>query len=129
MTLNYSHSHAAGVTSEGSVVEDKLLDNFDVRRKVTIASGAGALARGTALGKVTASGKWIKSLSAASDGSQTVRAILLHDVDATSADVEAVVGRRGRCNGGAVILGTGHTLASIDDACIDRGLILDKIIG
>ena len=128
-STNYSHSHANGFTSEGSVVQDKLFDDFDVRRKVTIASGAGVLARGTALGKITASGKWVKSASAASDGSQVIRAILLHEVDATSADAEAIVGRRGSCNGAAVILGAGHTLASVDDACIDRGIIFETVIG
>lgn len=129
MSTNYSYSHTDGFTSEGSVTQDKLFDNFDVRRKGTIASGQGVLLRGTALGKITTGGKWVKSASASSDGSQIIRAILLHDVDATSADVDAIMGRRGSCNGGAVILGTGHTLASIDDACIDRGIILETIIG
>jgi hypothetical protein len=129
MSSNYAHQHANGFTSEGNVTEDNLYDRFDVRRKGTIASGQGVLARGTALGKITASGKWVKSLSASSDGSQVIRAILLHDVDATSADVEAVMGRRGRCNANAVTLGTGHTLASIDDACIDRGIILETVVG
>ncbi len=129
MSIDYSHSHASGFTSEGNVTPDKLFDNFDVRRKHTILSGQGVLVRGTALGKVTASGKWVKSLAASNDGSQIIRGILLHDVDATAADVEAIVGRRGSCNGGAVTLGAGHTLASIDDACIDRGIVLNTVIG
>lgn len=127
--VNYAHQHANGFASEGRVVPDSLFDNFDVTRKVTIASGQGVLVRGTALGKITSGGKWVKSLSASSDGSQVIRGILLHDVDATSADAEAIVGRRGSCNGGAVTLGTGHTLASIEDACMDRGIIFDTVIG
>lgn len=129
MATDYAHQHANGFTSEGSVTPDKLYDSFDVRRKGTILSGQGVLVRGTALGKVTSSGKWVKSLSASSDGSQVIRGILLHDVDATSADVEAIIGRRGECNGAAVTLGTGHTLASIDDACLDRGIVFITVLG
>jgi hypothetical protein len=217
-TTNYDHSHANGVDVEGVLVQDKLFDEFSIRRKVTIASGQGLLGRGTALGKITTgaatsaakaggntgngtvsaitaslpdkvgiykvrftaatvftvldpsgnrladgatgvayadvlgftiaaggtayvagdgydltvatgSGKWVQSVAAATDGSQIVRGILLHPVDATSADADGIVGRIGTCNGGAVILGAGHTLASIDDGCIDRGLILETIIG
>lgn len=126
---DFTDPHATGFNSEGTLTRDKLFDNFSVRRKHTILSGEGVLLRGTALGKVTASGKWVKSESAAVDGSQAVRGILLHDVDATAADAEAIVGRIGSCNGAAVILGAGHTLASIDDDCLDRGIILDTVIG
>lgn len=225
-SINYSHSHADGFTSEGSVVEDKLFDNFHVRRKVTIPSGAGALARGTLLGKITrgartavgaagspapagatitaspvattaadegvhrfrcvsagATGKWdhlspsgaklgqattgtqyvgggltltitdagtdpavneelivtvtaaaasgafVKSIAAATDGSQDPRAVLLHAVDATSADVEAIVGRAGTCSPAGMTFGAGHTAASVDDVLIDRGIFLKNTIG
>ena len=129
MSLDYTPQFANGIQSEGSVSPDNLYDRFDVRRKGTIASGQGVLARGTALGKVTASGKWVKSLSASSDGSQVIRAILLHDVDATYSDEGAVIGRCGRCNPNAVIFGAGHTLASVNDACMDRGIIFENVIG
>jgi hypothetical protein len=126
---DYGPMTAAGVTTEGTVAPDKLFDRFDVRRKVTIASGQGVLARGSAMGKVTATGKWKLSAAAAGDGSEVVRGILLDAVDATAADVEGIVGRIGRCNGGAVTFGAGHTLASVDDDCLDRGLILETVIG
>lgn len=218
-SINYSHDHADGFTSEGTLTQDKLFDDFDVRRKLTVLSGEGVLPRGTALGKITVgaataaakaggntgdgtisavtlaanakrgvysvrftaatvftvedpdgfvlgingatgsawaddlgftitagstpfvagdgfditvaagSGKWRKSLAAATDGSQVVRAISLHAIDATSADAEVIAGRRGSCNGAAVTLGAGHTLASIDDACMDRGIVFETIIG
>lgn len=130
MSIDYgSPVHADGFTPEGSVTPDNLFDRFAVRRKITIPSGQGPLMRGTALGKITASGKWVKSLADAEDGSEIIRAILLHDVDATSADVDAIVGRVGRCNGNAVIFGAGHTLAGVEDACIDRGIIFEAIVG
>lgn len=84
-----------------------------VTESVTIASGAGVLPRGTVLGKVTASGKYLKSASGASDGSQTPDRILLEPVDATAADVVAPTLLSGEVNGAALTLGTGHTLASI----------------
>ncbi|NTI27660.1 head decoration protein [Rhizobium rhizogenes] len=57
------------------------------RDVVTVLSGAGVLEAGTVLAKVTASGKYVKSVDTASDGSQTAIAVLARRVDATSADV------------------------------------------
>lgn len=127
--VDFANQHASGFDSVGTVTPDALYDRFDVRRKGTIASGEGVLKRGSLLGKVTASGKWVLSEAAAADGSQDPRGVLLHDVDATAADAEGIIGRIGRCNGGALTLGAGHTLASIDDALLDRGIILETIYG
>ena len=57
------------------------------RDNITIASGAGIIAPGTVLGKVTATGKYVASAVGASDGSQTAVAVALYGCDATSADV------------------------------------------
>lgn len=66
--------------------------NGDLSREtVTIASGNGKLLAGTVLGKITASGKYKPYDNDAADGTQTAAAILVYDVDATSADVAAVV--------------------------------------
>ncbi|MBU1080914.1 MAG: head decoration protein [Spirochaetes bacterium] len=83
---------------------------------VTILTGQGILTRGTVLGKITASGKYIKSLSGASDGSQTPACILAETVDATSADAPAVVYLSGEFSGAALILGTAHTIATVKAA-------------
>jgi hypothetical protein len=123
-----SNVHASGFDTVGTITPDQLYDRFDVRRKGTLSSGT-AYKRGHLLGKVTATGEWVVSTAAANDGSQDPRGVLLHDVDATAADAEGIIGRIGRCNGKALILGAGHTLASIDDALLDRGIILDNIIG
>ena len=61
------------------------------REQVTVISGAGKLATGTVLGKITASGKYKTVTVAASDGSQNAAGILLNPVDATSGDVPAVI--------------------------------------
>lgn len=61
------------------------------RQTVTIISGAGVLAAGTVLGKITASGKYTSSPATGADGSESAIAVLSHEVDASAADVAAVV--------------------------------------
>lgn len=129
VSTNYSHSHADGFTSEGSVVQDKLFDRETITRKVTIKSGAGVLPRGALLGAITAGGKFILSLSAASDGSQVPDVILLHSVDATSADQEAIVAIKGRFAIQGITFGTGHTAASVDAVLRDKNIYLENIVG
>ncbi|MEJ8474462.1 head decoration protein [Roseibium algae] len=60
----------------------------------TIASGEGVLEPGTVLGKVTGSEKYVASPNAevaGKEGAETASAILCYRVDATNADVEAVL--------------------------------------
>lgn len=61
------------------------------RKDVTVASGAGLLAVGAVLGKITASGKYTISNASKTDGSQTPAGILLANIDATSTDTIAPV--------------------------------------
>jgi len=62
------------------------------REEVTIVSGAGALAAGTVLGKITASGKYdaYDDLDTTT-GLGTAAGVLYAAVDATAADMPAVV--------------------------------------
>lgn len=63
------------------------------RETITIASGAGKLAAGTVLGKITASSKYWPSPNASvagSEGAETAVAVLGYEVDATSSDVAVV---------------------------------------
>lgn len=92
-------------------------------RSVTLASGQ-TLARGAVLGKITASGKYVLSASAASDGSQVPDAILVDACDASGGDQTVGVYESGEFFGAALTLGTGHTLASIRDVLRDRSLFL-----
>lgn len=68
------------------------------------------------------SGKYIKSLSAATDGSQTPDAILAEDVDASSADKEGMAYFRGTFAEGALTLGTAHTAATIREGLRAKGI-------
>ena len=115
----------------GTSTEDNLIAgnaHLLVGRKITVVSGQGVLVRGTVLGKVTASGKYVKSLSASSDGSQTPDLILAKDVDATSADAQALAYARGDFAAQALTLGTAHTVASITEGLRAKGITLINII-
>jgi len=57
------------------------------RETITIASGAGIIAAGTVLGKVTASGKYVASAAGASDGSEVPAAVAIYGADASASDV------------------------------------------
>lgn len=74
----------------GAYIAEEVSVNLS-RRVVEIASGAGKLAPGTVLGKVTSSGQYVQFDPEADDGSQTACAILFDHVDATKQDVQAVV--------------------------------------
>ena len=125
MTTDFNPSYG----SPSSFTPDDLFAGCNVgpvtEGRVTIVSGAGVLARGTVLGQITSGGKWKKSLSAASDGSQTPAAILAVDVDASAADVTNVlIYTAGEFNERKLILGTAHTAASTRDALRKIGIHL-----
>jgi|SaaInlV_120m_DNA_4_1040238.scaffolds.fasta_scaffold47676_2 hypothetical protein len=105
---------------------DRLVGNnahLLVGQKVTILTGQ-VLSRGALLGKITASGKHILSLSAAGDGSQTADLILAEDVDATAADVVTLAYSRGDFDESAVTYGTGHTADSVRETLRGKGIVL-----
>lgn len=69
-------------------------DSYLSRDTVTIVSGAGKLVAGTVLGKITASGKYMAAPNAEVEdleGAETAVAVLAEAVDASSADVKALV--------------------------------------
>ena len=83
----------------GGFLVGEVLRDF-TRETVTIASGAGTLAPGTVLGKITASGKYLASAVGGTDGSQTAMGIALYGCDATARDVGvAAITRDAEVNG------------------------------
>ena len=98
-----------------------------VTESITVITGQD-LDRGTLLGQITASGKWNKSLSAASDGSQTPRAILAAAVDASLADKTGAAYVSGEFNQNQIIYGTGHTAASVKIALKALSIFLKDTI-
>lgn len=118
---------ASGFTSQGQIAPENLIAGEFPRitRKVTVGTGANLMA-GAVLGKITATGKYILSASAAVDGSQIPEAILAEDASALTADVQAVAILTGEINELAVMLGAGHTLASIRDGLRGKAIFLTK---
>ncbi len=118
---------AQGFTSQGSYAPDNLIGGEfpRVARKITVASGAD-LARGSLLGKITASGKYVLSLSAAEDGSQTPDAILAEDASAATADTQVIAYFSGEFNELVVTFGAGHTADSLRESLRDKSIFLTK---
>jgi hypothetical protein len=112
--------------SSNTFAPDKLIagnSHLLVARQITLITGQN-LVRGAVLGKITASGKYNLSLSAAADGSQTPDLILAEDTDATAADKVTVAYSRGDFNQGAITLGTAHTVASVLEGLRLKGIVL-----
>jgi len=94
---------------------------------VVLASNAGALLRGSVLGQVTATGKYVLSAAAAGDGSQNVDCILSEDVDGGGKEVTTAAYESGEFNEDAVTLGAGHTVESVRAALRDKNIYLRKV--
>lgn len=120
-------THASGFTDQGEYKPCNLIagEYPRIERIITIASGS-ALTKGSVLGRVTASGKFILSEGDATDGSETPDAILAEDVDASEEDKQAVVYFSGEFNETALTLGNGHTLESIRAGLRSKSLFLRK---
>ena len=98
-----------------------------VTESATIVSGQN-LVRGTLLGQITSGGKWNKSAVGAGDGSETPRAILAKDTDASLGDVIGPIYVSGEFNQNQVIYGTGHTAASVKIALKALSIFLKDTI-
>jgi len=82
------------------------------RDDITVLSGSGVVKANTVLGKITASGKYKPATNTGADGAQLASAINLHEVDATSGDVDvAAVTRDAEVNANIIVYG-----ATIDNS-------------
>lgn len=88
-------------------------------RIVTITVPDGGYAKGALLGKITATSKYILSENAATDGSESAKAILESAIEndtGSPVDVEAVVYCAGTFNNLGVTYGTGQTMQNTYDS-------------
>lgn len=100
-----------------------------VTENVTLAGAQGVLVRGTVLGVVTATGKYVVSASAATDGSQTPIAVLADTYDTTAGDVAgAGCYFSGEFNQNAVTMGTGWTAATLATALRPSNIYLKNAV-
>lgn len=95
---------------------------------IIAAGGEEELPAGAVLGRITASGKYILSLSAAADGSEVPRAILARAADPSNNDVTAPVYRTGDFNERALTFGTGHDADSVREGLSDLNIYVRKTI-
>lgn len=115
-----------GITDEGTSRVDNLIagsNHQTISRSITLLSGQNVL-RGAVLGTVTSTGKFVLSASASTNGSQTPKAIAAEDCNATSGDKTLLVYIAGEFNENEIILGTGHTVASIREGLRSNGIFL-----
>lgn len=122
-------NYKATFKTEGSLSHDKLIAgnaHLLVSRKVTIKSGQNVV-RGAVLGK-DGDGKYLLSLSAANDGSQTPDMILAEDCNASAGDKTAIAYARGDFAIQALTIGTGHTAASITEGLRAKGITILNIV-
>ena len=77
----------------GDVLKYEVNPNY-TRETITLLAGM-PYPVGSALGRITASGKYKLATSGGSDGAQTASAVLLYAVDATLADATGIVVARG----------------------------------
>jgi hypothetical protein len=79
----------------GDAIKHEYASSF-TRERITIASGqSDVLKQLTLLGQITANSQYTPLVPAASDGSETAKAILYTDVNATLVEQEAIVLMRG----------------------------------
>ena len=76
----------------------------------------GTFLRGTVLGKITASGKYTKSVNTATDGSQNPVAILVDNVDASTTDQNGGLYLMGEFNQNRIVYDNTWTVADLKSA-------------
>lgn len=108
-----------GVTYENLIVAGGRFTNDGGDIETVTVPANSTIKRGTVMGKITASGKYVTSLSASSDGSQIATTILAEDAvndTALPVDIKAVIYKKGTFNSLGVVFGTGQTLANTKDS-------------
>ena len=95
------------------------------QRSITLASGSNTtgtpLKRGTLLGRITSTDKYIPSIKTASDGSQNAAAILAIDTDAGAADVLTPAYFEGEFAGEMMTLDASWTITTLQAALRQSG--------
>lgn len=98
-----------------------------VTGNVTLAASEGTLARGSVLGKVTATGKYKLTDKASSDGSEVASMILAEDTDITEEVENAPVYLSGQFAESAVVFGGESAVADHKDELRGVGIYLVEV--
>jgi hypothetical protein len=89
---------------------------YPVQTALATIGTAANLTAGAVLGRITNTGKYIRSVAAAEDGSQVPAAILMTPAAAASADAEAIILLSGEVDAAKLNFGAGHTAATTETA-------------
>lgn len=114
-------------STAGTVAYDNLIFSTDLpvlQKPVTVKSGAGVLAKGTALA-IDADGK----MNILGTASCTANCILAEDIDATSADAQAMAFITGHFNKQKLVVKAAYTVTDADvEAFRGKGIILSDAV-
>lgn len=125
MTTQETYSYTADNLFAGTQVQPVVADG------VVLASGSGVVERGTVLGKITASGKYIPVDSEADEGTAGADApvcVLAETVNTADGDVTTAAYFTGEFNARAVKFGGSDTAATHKDALAARGIFLKDTV-
>lgn len=89
----------------------------------TITDGE-VVVRGHIMGITLATGKWLISLNAATDGSEVPRGVAVEAISPSGSDGESLVFTKGEFNQDKVTFGAGQTLANTKTDLQDVGIYL-----
>lgn len=98
-----------------------------IGKGITLAAGQN-LQRGTVLGVITSSGKYVAATAAANDGSQNPTAVLSEDTDASAGDRNTIAYFEGTFVEGRLILGAGLQIGPVRAALRSVGVYTDIAI-
>jgi len=111
--------------SETYTPDNLIAGDYPIVTDVVTVLQSAALVRGTLLGKITASGKYVLcDTDGTDDGRRTPAAILAEACDASAADAQAVIYLSGAFNGDAVTFAEGETAATHRAALRDLNIYL-----
>lgn len=117
------NAFAPGMKSALFVPDQLVAGTLQLVTDTGIVTG-GAFKRGTVLGLVAASGKYTQCVKTAEDGSQVPVAILVDDVDASSADQNGGLYLMGEFNQNRVIIDASWSIADIKSALRPMAIFL-----
>ncbi|HAT2288143.1 TPA: head decoration protein [Citrobacter freundii] len=117
------NAFAPGMKSALFVPDQLIAGTLQLVTDTGIITGA-AFKRGTVLGLVAASGKYTQCVKTADDGSQVPVAILVDDVDASSADQNGGLYLMGEFNQNRVIIDASWSIADIKSALRPMAIFL-----
>ena len=115
---------AQGFTDQGSTTSDNLLAGEFPRIAELATVSGGKYARGTILGKITASGICTICTSAATDVAKYAYAVLSEAGDSSLEDKQAVVYLTGEFNAVALTVGSGLTVDGLKDVLRAKSIFI-----